>query len=133
VPQRWAEDPRLANWVNSQRHLKRKLDRGEPSEGMTAERTARLTALGLAWQGTKAHPMEAGWEAQLARPAAYKAAHGDCNVPKSWPKDPQLGTWVSTHGHLKRKLDRGEHSKGMTAERATRQTMLGFVWNLARF
>ena len=28
---------------------KKKLDRGEPCEGMTAERAARLTALGFAW------------------------------------------------------------------------------------
>jgi hypothetical protein len=41
--------PRLANWVKDQRWRKRKLDRGEPSLGMTAERAARLTALGCAW------------------------------------------------------------------------------------
>jgi hypothetical protein len=35
------------------------------------------------------------WEAQLARLAAYKAARGDCNVPKGWPEDPRLGTWVN--------------------------------------
>ena len=34
------------------------------------------------------------WEAQLARLAAYKEAHGDCNVPKSWAEDPPLGRWV---------------------------------------
>jgi hypothetical protein len=28
-------------------HRKRKLDRGEPSEGITMERTARLTAIGF--------------------------------------------------------------------------------------
>ena len=47
VPQRWAEDPRLGRWVNIQRALKRKLDRGEYGEGMTAERAARLEALGF--------------------------------------------------------------------------------------
>jgi hypothetical protein len=49
VPLRWAEDRRLGRWVNTQRVLKRKLDRGEPSEGMTVARVARLTALGLVW------------------------------------------------------------------------------------
>jgi hypothetical protein len=34
-----------------QRTNKRKMDRGEPSEGMTAERAARLDALlGFAWE-----------------------------------------------------------------------------------
>jgi hypothetical protein len=49
VPQGWAEDPRLGKWVNHQRHLKRKLDRGQLSDGTTAEQAARLMALGLAW------------------------------------------------------------------------------------
>jgi hypothetical protein len=49
VPQRWAGDPRLGQWVADQRKLKRKLDRGEPSKGMTAARAVRLTALGLVW------------------------------------------------------------------------------------
>ena len=82
VPKRWAEDPRLGNWVNDQRQRKRKLDRGEPCKGMTAERAAKLTAVGLVWEGTNAHLKEAEWDAQLALLAAYKAAHGDCNVTR---------------------------------------------------
>jgi hypothetical protein len=130
VPQGWAEDPRLATWVNHQRQLKRKLDRGEYSEGMTAERVARLTALGFAWEGTKAHPNEAKWEAQLARLAAHKVAHGDCNVPQGWAEDPGLGSWVSEQRARKRKLDRGEPSKGMTAARAAKLEALGLTWDL---
>ena len=53
----------LRTWVSKQRTLKRRLDRGEPSEGMTAERAARLTALGFGWGG-----LEVGWEAQLRPP-----------------------------------------------------------------
>ena len=49
VPARWAEDPPLGNWVMQQRACKKKLDRGEPSAGMTAARAARLEALGFAW------------------------------------------------------------------------------------
>ena len=37
VPQGWAEDLPLGGWVNRQRARKKALDRGEPSEGMTAE------------------------------------------------------------------------------------------------
>jgi hypothetical protein len=96
---------------------------------MTVERAARLTALGFAWEGTKAHTNEAKWEAQLARLVAYKAAHGDCSVPKGWAEDPRLGTWVKMQRQRKRKLDRGEPSEGMTAERAARLTALGFAWN----
>jgi hypothetical protein len=41
-----------------------------------AEQAARLMALGFVWA-----PHKAAWEVQLARLAAYKAAHGDCSVP----------------------------------------------------
>jgi hypothetical protein len=60
--------------------------------------------------------------------AAYKAAHGDCNVTRGWAEDPRLGRWVMTQRRGKRKLDRGESSDGMTAERAARLTSLGFAW-----
>jgi hypothetical protein len=36
-------------WLYTQRGLKKKLDRGEPSSKMTVARAARLTALGWGW------------------------------------------------------------------------------------
>jgi hypothetical protein len=71
----------------------------------------------------------AKWEAQLARLAAYKAEHGDCNVPRRWAEDQQLGTWVDRQRMGKRLLDRGEPSDGMTAPRAAKLEALGFVWD----
>jgi hypothetical protein len=126
VPAKWVEDPQLGGWVTSQRACK-KLECGKPGtdlKGMTAERAARLTALGFAWD-----PLERDWDAQFARLAAYKAAHGDCSVSGVWAEDPPLGRWVNTQRVMKRQLDRGEHSKGMTAERAAQLSALGFVWN----
>jgi hypothetical protein len=128
VPRGWAEDPSLASWVHSQRTKKKALDRGDPNPGMTAGRAARLETLGFAWEIP-----DAAWEAQLVRLAAYKAEHGDCRVPRGWAEDPQLGNWVSMQRHLKRKLDRGEPSEGMTAEWVARLTALGFVWSLAQY
>ena len=72
--------------------------------------------------------LDAAWEEKLVRLEAYKAVHGDCNVPLRWADDKQLGKWVVHQRGRKRKLDRGEPSKGMTAERAARLTALGFVW-----
>jgi hypothetical protein len=53
VPQGWAEDPPLGSWVNKQRKGKLKLDRGEPSLGMTAARAAQLDKLGFNWSPPK--------------------------------------------------------------------------------
>jgi hypothetical protein len=43
VPKRWAEDPRLGSWVNTQRKLKRTLDRGEHSPVTTTQRAGPRT------------------------------------------------------------------------------------------
>jgi hypothetical protein len=64
VPQGWAEDPPLGRWVKTQRQGKRALDRGEPSEGMTAARVTQLNALNF-WK-----PAAAAKE----RPAAFVKA-----------------------------------------------------------
>ena len=71
---------------------------------------------------------EVEWEAQLARLVAYKVGHGDYNVPQRWAEDPWLGRWVDTQRTRKKKLDRGEHADGMTAEWAARLEALAFAW-----
>jgi hypothetical protein len=140
VPTRWAEDPRLGGWVANQRSFKRKLNRGEPSLVITAARTAKLDALGFAWELSAAKISQqtsegsgtrddAGWEVQLAKLKAYKRRHGDCNVPARWAEDPRLGSWVSDQRACKKKLDRGEPSRGITAARVARLEALGFAWD----
>jgi hypothetical protein len=140
VPKRWAEDRALGWWVGKQRQYKKALDRGEPSEGMTAARAAKLEALGFVWelsaeakftQRSKGLRDDAGWETQLAKLKVYKRRHGDCSVPQRWAEDPTLGRWVDKQRVLKRKLDRGEPSLGMTAERVARLTALGLAWELS--
>ena len=72
-------------------------------------------------------PNEAAWEAQLAKLAAYKAAHGDCKVPQRWAEDPRLGSWVDNQRKRKKALDRGKYGDGMTAARAAKLEALGFA------
>jgi hypothetical protein len=76
-----------------------------------------LEALGLAWATSPRKRArltviaDPAWEAQLAKLAVYKAAHGDCNVPQRWAGDPQLGVWVSYQRACKKCLDRGDPGK----------------------
>ena len=135
VPVTWAKDPRLGKWVRHQRTRKKALDRGEPSERMTAARAAKLDALGFVWElSAAAHGGrdDAGWEGWLAKLKAYKQEHGDCNVQQGWAEDPPLGRWVDRQRQFKKKLDRGEPSKGMTAARAAKLEALGFNWAPSR-
>ena len=46
------------------------------------------------------------WDAQFARLAAYKWAHGDCHVPQHGVEDPVLGNLVHTQRVANKKLDR---------------------------
>jgi hypothetical protein len=140
VPQGWAEDPPLGSWVNNQRTLKKALDRGDPSLGMTAARVAKLDKLGFAWelsaaavgrQRSEGVRGDVGWAAQLCKLRAYKRRRGDCNVPQGWAEDPRLGSWVKKQRAGKKALDRGEPSQGMTAARAAKLDKLGFVWELS--
>jgi hypothetical protein len=122
----WTEDPSLGRWVNTQRSYKKKLDHGDPMSTIMAARVAKLEALGFSWQRD-----QDAWEAQVAKLSAYKAAHGDCNVPRSWSLDPGLGIWVSHQREFKKKLDRGERKRGMTAARAAKLEALGFEWEMS--
>jgi hypothetical protein len=54
VPRRWAEDPPLGRWVGNQRKFKRALDRGDPRLEITVARSAKLEALGFAWETSAA-------------------------------------------------------------------------------
>jgi hypothetical protein len=47
------DSPQLGRWLEKQRGLKRKLDKGEHAEGMTSERAAKLAALGCVWDPPK--------------------------------------------------------------------------------
>ena len=42
-------DPKLGTWVATQRKCKKRLDAGHPSPQITAERVAKLEALGFEW------------------------------------------------------------------------------------
>jgi hypothetical protein len=117
---------------------KRKLDRGDPSKGMTAARVAKLDTLGFVWSESGAVASEVrlskgcrgdvDWEAQLAKLENYQHKHGHCKVPLGWAEDPRLATWVSNQRQRKKALDRGEPSAGVTAARAAKLDKLGFSW-----
>ena len=72
--------------------------------------------------------------------SAQRGCVGDCNVPVHWAEDPRLGSWAKKQRVHKKKLDRGEDSEGMMAERAravkaskVKLDALGFVcWNPRR-
>jgi len=71
---------------------------------------------------------EAAWESQLARLAAYKSEHGDCNVPVRYANDLKLGQWLATQRKQKRYMETGQSCGLMTLHRVAQLNDLGCVW-----
>jgi hypothetical protein len=61
------------------------------------------------------------WERMFQALEAYKARHGTCDVPASYPEDPSLGRWVAVQRY-RRKMNRLEE------ELVTRLDQAGFIW-----
>ena len=109
VPARWVENRELASWVSHQRSLHK---RGH----LTGEQTQRLNGVGFVWG-----PQERFWADMLRALKLYIDIYGNCDVPKEWPENPQLGTWVSNQRNLR---NRGKLSK----HREQQLSSLGVTW-----
>ena len=125
-------DPKLSGWVDKQRMHKRRLNAGDSNpvkRGITAERVAKLDAIGFEWSPPLGSTDEAGWEAMLSKLVAFKAEHDHCRVPHRHPADPKLGGWVASQRRCKRRLDAGEPNPHITAGRVAKLEALGFDWS----
>jgi hypothetical protein len=71
---------------------------------------------------------EQQWLSMLSKLHVFWGAHGHSKVPRSWPEDPKLATWVATQRAAKKKLDRGDVKPGITPERVAKLDELGFEW-----
>jgi hypothetical protein len=112
VPQRFKENPKLADWVSEQRMA---YNRGQ----LDAERTRRLDELGFDWDPNSTH-----WEKYYRQLMEFKKEYGHTNVPQRSGKYRELGTWVRNQRAAKR------YKRPIMAERAKRLDEIGFMWTL---
>ena len=97
VPNKWKGNPALGKWVNAQRQYYRAKNEGKPSS-LTAERIARLEALGFEWTLRSLTP----WESRLEELKAYKAEHSHVQVPQKDKAHKGLARWVDTQRQVRR-------------------------------
>lgn len=68
----------------------------QPNPRLTEERIRRLESIGFHWKVK--HKMkryyDKQWESMFDRLKAFKEVNGHCVVPKRYPPDVKLGTWV---------------------------------------
>jgi len=108
----------LGRWCTTQRRLR--------ANGVLASSKAqRLEELGLSWESpTDVLPTESDWCEMCRRLAAYRAEHGDAQVPKKLKTDPELGGWVAA-------VRRSGPDVLSSSERAAAE-VAGFEWVSAR-
>ncbi|MCE9541978.1 MAG: Helicase associated domain protein [Verrucomicrobia bacterium] len=110
VPYKYELNPQLGIWVRGQRN---NYSKGK----LSADRIARLKALGFVWDA-----LAAWWELSFSKLLFFKDNTGNCRVPARYEADPELSGWVSDQ----RKL----YSKGkLSSHRIERLESLGFEWD----
>ena len=101
------------------------LAQGLPS-ALTAERIRRLDDLGFTWQ-VRPEPATT-WHRRFGELRAYRAAHGNCDVPQRYRANLPLGTWVHTQ-RRQYKLREGGKKNSMTREKIEALESIGFSWD----
>jgi hypothetical protein len=111
VPRHYIEDPKLGEWVQSQRTT-------YTQKTISVERIGRLDSIRFVWKMYDLVP----WEKLYQRLVGYKNNHKSTNVPAKYKKDPKLGNWV-------RRQRQYYNNKTLSIERINRLELIGFVWN----
>ena len=178
----YAADIELGSWAHAQRVKYRRMKCGaqvdfdaevggnsdniadsESEIRLTEEQRRRLDDIGFPWivpdTGQPSHQIRSErnsyddqWDSMFNQLVAYKEKYGNCLVPKRFPANKKLGTWVDTqrsqHKKMIKKLaERGIAYDGpqragsraalfkpivgrLTDDRIRRLEDLGFVWSL---
>lgn len=65
---------------------------------LTPERLRRLQSIGFEWKvkNKMKRYYDKQWDGMFQRLLDFKQKYGHCNVPKRFPEDAKLGTWVHT-------------------------------------
>lgn len=115
------ENPKLGRFVNSMRSKRN-------SGTLSADRIAKLDAVGFAWNSTHAAAVRVGedgingaWKARFDELLAYKQANGNCEEPARRGEKKELANWVSMQRQRKK---RGQ----LHPERVRLLEEIGFIW-----
>lgn len=147
VPSRFEQNLKLGKWVETQRYEYTKLQRAATDKAYAKEvaaadakaheealasgkpqatnprlseaRVRRLEEIGFAWKVTNKMKKfyDKQWDQMFERLLQFKAETGHVMVPKRYPNDAKLGTWVHTQRIQYRKLQASKESakKGKAA------------------
>jgi hypothetical protein len=129
VPQLYAANHKLGQWVSTQRKNYRWLQEGKPSS-MTEDRIRELESIGFDW-GTSKTDLASIWSVRIQQLCEFKAEFGHCLVPNQYSANPKLGRWVSKQRSSYRLQQKGKPSS-MTEERIRELESIGFDWGTSK-
>lgn len=101
VPQKYKQNPKLGQWVKSQRghYKKRKLK---------MEKIVKLDGLGMWWG--KDFPKPAPWNDMFEKLKSYRQHRGDCNVPFNADNPTALARWAANQRMEYKRFKKGRDS-----------------------
>jgi hypothetical protein len=114
----------LGQWVVRQRFLYRQHPIGEAKSSLSEERIRLLNDLNFQWV-TRSEEI---WNERMSELREFKQHHGHALVPRNYPNNPQLSSWVATQRkNYNRRLD--GKSSPLTMTRVKELDEIGFVWS----
>ena len=126
VPRSYPPNKALGKWVNCQRTQYARMISGKPSQ-LTSERVKKLEDVGFKWSSGYSKDMDALWHKRYRELTDYSNKFGNCDVPKRYSSNIQLGQWVANQRRqYKNKLE--EKSSCMTDTRIRKLQSIGFKW-----
>ncbi|PWM20837.1 MAG: hypothetical protein DBX97_03100 [Collinsella tanakaei] len=109
----------LGNWCQYQRKIRRGLSNGL----LTAERIAKLDALGFVWS-----PNDEAWQTGFRHAESYAKNHADLNVPSKYvtPDGFALGSWIRTNRSAMQ-------NKTLSEDKIRKLQNIGMIWDVKEF
>jgi hypothetical protein len=120
VPQQYSANPKLRQWVSTQRHNFKLFQEGKSSR-ITAGRIRELESVGFEWE-----PNDFPLKVRSEQLREFKAQFGHCVMPQQYPAKPKLGQWASTQRSNCKLYPEGKPSS-MTAERIRELESVEFI------
>ena len=139
VPKKFTENQPLSYWVFRQRALYKERAKGIKNS-LSDDRLKRLEEVGFVFwaknsklqlelESQRRKPKdEAKWNRFISELIQYKAEFGNCLVPKCYPANQPLSTWVFGQRQQRRNFLNPERSSRITVEKIELLENIGFVW-----
>mmetsp|Transcript_44904 Transcript_44904/g.108509 ORF Transcript_44904/g.108509 Transcript_44904/m.108509 type:complete len:307 (+) Transcript_44904:49-969(+) len=99
VPRTYLPNQQLADWVATQRIQKEARDKGTRSP-MTDYRIVKLDEIGFKWSFDRV----LHWKEMFMQLSEYRLHHDNCLIPRIYPQNQQLASWVLKQRYYKRDL-----------------------------